>query len=377
MTEAKRKLKVVIFTASYGGGHNAVSSALVDAFKTFHPDEAEVEVIDYMKKFAAGRDSVLRALYVKSTLYWPWTYAVFFYLSDKLFANSIGRKFGLIGGKGVQEYIESEKPDIIISVYPTPGQVLPDLELKHRPLLSTLVTDFGAHAQWINPRTDLFLVTSQNVKDFLMSTRGIKDGNVKITGIPIRLVYSRPVDVAALRKKFNLKYDFSLLMMANGQTWHDIKSICTKLLELPIHIIALCGKDEELINKVKELGKNTDKIITFGIAKDIDELMRVGDVLISKAGGITVSEALACSLPIIMYRPYPGQEIYNRDYLLEHKAGFLANKPQDVYEQVKSICLNKDRLKEIKENAKRLSHADAAQQVSNILIEEHRKRFQS
>jgi processive 1,2-diacylglycerol beta-glucosyltransferase len=240
---------------------------------------------------------------------------------------------------------------------------------------ATLVTDFGVHSQWINPKAQLFLVAAPEVKEFLKTVKGIPEERIKVTGIPIRNVFTKTVDVAAARKKFNLKYDFTVLLMTNGQEIPDVEAICTKLLDLPVHIVVLCGKNEKMTEMATKLSANTDKIIIFGMAKDMDELMRVSDVLISKAGGITVSEATACALPIIMFRPYPGQEIYNRDYLINHNAGFLANKPKDVYEQVKSICENRERLTDMKKNSRSVGRPEAAQAVCQAVLEEYKSRY--
>ncbi|MBI4835479.1 MAG: glycosyltransferase [Planctomycetes bacterium] len=368
-----RKIKIVIFTASYGGGHHAVSGALADGFRKYYPNHAEVKIIDYMKRFAPKRDKVLRKLYEESTKHFPWVYGLFFSASDKMFAGRLGGKLGTIGGTKAEKWLQRTKPDILVFAYPAPAKVIPSLVLKHQPFTATIVTDFGVHAQWVHPNTDVYCVPSDEVKKYLTAEYKIDDKAIKVTGIPLRLAFAKPVDKAVVRRKYKLDGIFTVVLMCGGQSWSDIKSICRKLVEIPVQVVLL-GGNKEILSKMQKLKGENKKIVPIGFIKEVNEIMKVSDVVIGKAGGITVSESLAYGLPVIMFRPYPGQEIYNRDYIVKHRAGYFARDPEEVFQKVKYICKNKPRLKEMGRNAARIGRPDSTEDVCRIVMDGFRKR---
>jgi len=380
--------KILIFTASYGGGHNSVAKALSEYFQSRYP-KVTVEVVDFMERFVAG-DRILRALYKQSTKRLPAAYGLFFKVTDKLFTplespqldgkkpnrhlyhtlwttltgftNPLGKKILTPPLDKVREFLKESRPDIVLSVYPTAGIVASLLGKELGFKTATIITDFGAHSQWISPKTDMYFVPTDNLKEFLVS-KGIKSSRIKVTGIPIRSAFS---DISKPAKK----HPFTVLLMSGEYGIGKISKLCRQLIKLPIELIMVCGNNNRLYRKVSELKKKSRarNLTIYGFTDQVHKLMARSDLLIGKAGGITVSEAMAIGLPIIIYRPIPGQEIFNLDYLVNQGAALYARNRNDAVAKVRFLSENPSRLKEMKVKTREIGRADATKKVCAFLL---------
>ncbi|MBI5777951.1 MAG: glycosyltransferase [Planctomycetes bacterium] len=352
--------KILIFTASYGGGHNSVAKALSEYFHSHYP-KTTVEVVDFMERFVAG-DKIMRMLYKQSTKRLPAAYGLFFNVTDKLFTKPLGKKILTPPLDKVRRFLKESRPDIVVSVYPTAGIVSSMLSRELGFRTATIITDFGAHSQWISPKTDLYFVPTDNLKKFLAS-KGIKPGRIKVTGIPIRQAFS---GIGAPAKR----HPFTVLLMSGEYGIGKIRKLCQQLAKLPIRLIMVCGNNKRLFRKVSELKKkNRARNLTiYGFTDQVHKLMVSSDLLIGKAGGITVSEAMALGLPIIIYRPIPGQEIFNLDYLVNQGAALYARNRADAVAKVRFLSENSARLREMKTRSRKIGRPDATARICKHLI---------
>ena len=280
--------KIIIFTASYGGGHNSVAQAVSEHFKSHYP-RITIEIVDFMERFVAG-DRILRSLYKQSTKRLPEAYGLFFKVTDKFFTKPLGKKIMTPPLEQVRKFLKASKPDIVLSVYPTAGIVASILGKELGFKTATIITDFGAHSQWISPKTDLYFVPTDNLKEFLIS-KSIKTARIKVTGIPIRQAFSGAVKPCK-------KHPFTVLLMSGEYGIGKIRKLCAQLIKLPIQLIMVCGNNKRLFRKVSELKKQTRarNLTIYGFTDQVHKLMSQSDLLIGKAGGITVSEAMALRL---------------------------------------------------------------------------------
>lgn len=358
--------KIIIFTASYGGGHNSVAKALADYFKSHYP-KVTIEVVDFMARFVAG-DRLMRILYKQSAKRLPAAYGLFFKITDKLFAKQRWKDKLAPSLDKTRRFLSEAKPDAVVSVYPTPGIVSamlgPELGFKS----ATVITDFGAHSQWIHPLTDLYFVPSNNLKKFLVS-KDISPRRIKVTGIPIRDAFTHRVKPADIRRRFGLSQKFTALLMSGEYGIGSIRKLCQRLIKLPIQLIVVCGRNQRLYRRVTELKTESgaSNLICLGFTDEVHNLMAISDVLIGKAGGITVSEAMAMKLPLVIYRPIPGQEIFNVDYLVNEGAALFARDKDDVIDKVLFLSQNPKRLAEMKKHSHAIGQPDATAQICRHL----------
>ena len=379
--------KILIFTASYGGGHNSVAKAISEYLQSHYP-KITIEVVDFMKRFVAG-DKIMRLLYKQSTKRLPAAYGLFFKVTDKLFTplespqldgrklnrdlhhtlwttltgftKPLGKKILTPPLDKVRKFLKESRPDIVLSVYPTAGIVASMLAKELGFKTATIITDFGAHSQWISPLTDLYFVPTDNLKEFLVA-KGIKPSRIKATGIPIRSAFSGAITPVK-------KHPFTVLLMSGEYGLGKIRKLCAQLIKLPIQLIMVCGNNKRLYRKVCELKKKSRarNLTIYGFTDQVRELMASSDLLIGKAGGITVSEAMAMGLPIIIYRPIPGQEIFNLDYLVNQGAALYARNRSDAVDKVRFLYENPARLREMKAKTHRIGRPDATAKICRYL----------
>jgi processive 1,2-diacylglycerol beta-glucosyltransferase len=366
--------KIIIFTASFGGGHNSVAHALSDYLKSHYP-KIEVEVIDFMKQFVAS-DRIIQALYKQSAKRLPAAYGLFFRLTDKLFDKPIWKKKLIPSVNKVRLFLAEAKPDMVISVYPTPGLVCSLLAKELGFKTATIITDFGAHSQWIQPLTDQYFVPTDDLKKFLIS-KGIKSKRIEVTGIPLKKEFAMSHKPASVRQRFGLPNKFTVLLMSGEYGIGNIKELCKRLIKLPLQLIVICGNNKQLYRKVTELKDKTKatNILCLGFTDQVHNLMSISDVLIGKAGGITVSEAMTMGLPLIIYRPIPGQESFNVDYLVTEGAALYARHKDDVLKGAEFLYEHPGRLKEMKQKARQIGRPNATKLIcrwlSNNITESH------
>jgi len=362
--------KIIIFTASYGGGHKSVSKALETYLKTH--SQANVQVIDFMEKFVSG-DKFMRMLYKQSTKHLPVAYKLFFNLSDKFFGKTKNEKTLKHYIDKTRDFLKEEKPDLVVSVFPTPGVICSILGKELGFKSATVITDFGAHSQWLHSLTDLYFVASSDLKKDLI-TKGISSKKIKVTGIPLREAFALPpLNKLEIRKKLNLENRFTVLWMSGEYGLGNIKKICEKLLKLPLQLIVVCGNNKKQLQNVCQLKEKMEsscpgRIIPLGFTEEVHNLMSASDLLIGKAGGITVSEAMAMKLPIVIYRPIPGQEIFNVDHLVNNGAALYAHHKSTVVQKVKFLYEHLARLKEMQKKAGEIGKPNATSDVCKNLL---------
>ena len=247
------------------------------------------------------------------------------------------------------------------------GGVVADIK-ENRPLVSaTVVTDFGAHRTWLHPATDIYFVACKEVREDLV-VRGIPWDRIMVSGIPIHERFSQEVHRAQCRKELGLADRFTVLLTSIAGTPGDVKDLTRQLISMGVQVAAVTGKSERLKRRLEPLASESELVKVFGFVEDMHKMMTSCDVLVGKAGGLTVSESLAMQLPLIIYNPVPGQEIYNVDFLVNYGAGLLARDEEDVVEKVRFLSTHPDRLAQMAANARLLGTPAAAQTVCERVL---------
>lgn len=225
---------------------------------------------------------------------------------------------------GSADIIAQLRPDLIISTHPFPTVVVS--RLKRAGLttpLCTVITDYDAHASWVDPAVNHYLVSTTNVKTKLIS-RGISPDTVQVTGIPLHPKFWRTSDREETRKSLNLRNMPTVLIMGGGWGLIDNAEIMTYITKWrdKIQLLFCTGNNEKVRQRLAEDPRfQHPNIHLIGFTKDIDKLMDVSDLLITKPGGMTCTEAMAKGIPMLFYSPIPGQEEENCHYFSEKGFG--------------------------------------------------------
>jgi 1,2-diacylglycerol 3-beta-galactosyltransferase len=269
------------------------------------------------------------------------------------------------------EIVRQKQPDVIVCTYPLFQGILSAIfasEKRCVPLL-TVVTDLETvPSLWFHPAADLCLVPTQTVYHLAIEA-GLAPERVKITGIPVRpeLVNGKH-DRASLRLSLGWHADlFTVLAIGSKRVEHLYDAL--RVLNhsgLSLQLVAVAGGDDELYQRFQETEWHVETHC-YNFVAEMGSYMRAADCILSKAGGLTVSEALACGLPLILVDVIPGQETGNANHVVSGNAGALVRDPIEVLE---TTChwLEKDRrlYRRQAQNARRLGHPRAAHDVADL-----------
>ncbi len=361
------KKRVLIFSASFGGGHRSAAEALLRYYRAHYPDTIDVRMVDFFEEFMPSVNVLAKFGYQQSVQFFPALYGNFFEVSNKLPTNPVVHELKIMGFASAARYIDEFHPDAVISTFPVAGGVVSDIKA-NRPMVSaTIITDFGVHRAWIHPATDFFFVACKEVREDLV-VRGVPWDRVVVSGIPVAEKFAEVFDRGTLRRELGLADRFTALLTAAAGQPGDLRDIAAQLAGSGIQVAAVTGNNSRLKRRLDTLARKTDLVRVFGYTSDMHRMMRSADVLVGKAGGLTVSEALAVGLPLIIYNPVPGQELYNVDFLVNYGAGMLSRDEDDVVEKVRFLSTHPQRLKQMADNAATLGKPAAAQAICERVL---------
>ncbi|NMA67949.1 MAG: glycosyltransferase [Desulfitobacterium sp.] len=346
------ELRVLVFSATIGDGHLRAAEAIIKVIKEKAP-QAEITHLDFGEYISKTLNKVVKKSYIELIKHTPKLYGTFYYRTYKIRPDSpIQRFINLIGRKEFLDYINDLNPDVIISTFHMAGSIFGELRtrgLLKAPVIS-VVTDFDVHTQYINTGVDLYIGGCQGIHDGLCA-RGIEPNKIKITGIPVDPKFEVELDRKKVIEKLNLKsIRPTILLMAGAYgVSGGLKNICKVLLnwDIPVQILVVCGRDEKLYRTMKEL-KGKNPITCYGFVRNVEELMSVADLIVTKAGGLTVSESLTKKLPMIIYKPIPGQEGENAKFLAKIGAAKIARNDEELENIIADLLTNPEKVSQMK-----------------------------
>jgi processive 1,2-diacylglycerol beta-glucosyltransferase len=359
-------MRILIATITAGGGHLQAAAALDEAWKSLRPRDT-VERVDLQKFFSPLHRKMYTDGYVQIVARAPELWGLLFKTTDnpKLVRRltRLRRTFPPNSTLKFIRYVKQSKPDIVFCTHYLPVEILGKAREKldgKPPLAVCVVTDFEAHALWMGEAVDVYCVAAEETKARLVA-RGAPAENIIVTGIPIAGKFSAQLDAAAIRKRYGLRDDLpTLLVLGGGFGMGPVAEILSELDKAPqsFQTIVVAGKNEELR---RELAVNDHRHPThvLGFVTNMNELMAVSDLIITKPGGLTSSEALAMGKPMFILNPIPGQEAANSDFLLEHGAAAKANRVEDLPYRLGQL-LNSKKLVEMGRSAAELGRPAAA-----------------
>ena len=362
-------MRVLIATITAGGGHLAAAAALDEAWKSSRPGDT-VERVDFLKFFSPVHKKIHLDGYVKLVERAPELWGLVFKKTDNAKVARRMNKLKLAFPSGsrtrITKYLKQFAPDIVLCTHYLPLEALGHLRSKRdglRPLTVSIVTDFEAHALWMDSCVNLYCVAAEETKARLVA-RGAAAENVVVTGIPIAAKFSAKPDAKAVRKNYGWRDDLPvLLVLSGGFGMGPVAEILAELDKVPqaFQTVVVCGRNEELRRTLAAQDRQHPTHV-LGFSSNMHELMAVADLIITKPGGLTSSEALALGKPLFILNPIPGQEAANSDFLLERGAAAKINRVEDLPYRVGQL-LGSKKLSEMAKAAKALGHPQAAVEI--------------
>lgn len=330
--------RILILIADYGYGHHSAAIAISEALQETHGQDCVVEIVnplDDERAPAILRDEQVN--YDRLIREMPDLYKFGYQVSDSSAASSlIESAMTLLLFNLLRDVVDQNQPDVIVCTYPLYPAILSAIfsnENCHIPII-TVVTDLATvHNLWFSPRADLCLVPTQTVYDLAVEA-GLAPEKVKITGIPVHPELAKgKQDQASIRLELGWDPDlFTVLAIGSKRVESLYESLhALNHSGLPLQLAIVTGGDDDLFERFQQTEWHL-KTHLYNFVTDMATLLRAADCVIGKAGGLTVTEALACGLPILLINVIPGQETGNANYVVDGNAGDLAQDPMEVLE---------------------------------------------
>jgi len=270
--------------------------------------------------------------------------------------------------------LDEFKPDGVICTQAFPCGLIADYKKTFNlniPLIGVL-TDYAPHSYWIFDKVDRYIVPSIETGKKLVDN-GVDPDRVMPYGIPIDAKFRCDPDKKEIFKKFSLDQGLSTaLIMGGTQGLGPIKELVTLLDRSPLalQMIIVSGTNKRLFRWLGRRRRNfRKKTVILPFANNIDELMHISTVIITKPGGITTAEALARGLPMLIVNPIPGQETMNTKFLLNEGVAVKAQNPADVAIVLEELLYNKNKLKLMSDRARNLSKPDSSVKIAGLMLE--------
>ncbi|MFH1836675.1 MAG: glycosyltransferase [Candidatus Omnitrophota bacterium] len=373
------KKKIIIIYSTAGMGHKKAALAIYDVLKTRDDIEAEtMDVLDYATKlyrflyldayvFAMSRGKIL--------------WGFFYWLTNLPFVDDLTRK---IRSKidhdnfsGLGKTLIDKNADAIIATHflvPSIAGYLKKSGVKAK--LYTLMTDYGPHSYWLSEAVDKYFVGSRFAQEKMIE-RGVPREKIEPTGISTTEEFRRSFDVNLLKEKYNVdKSKKTIFVMSGG---FGVGPIARMLLSLNVcktdfQIIVVCGHNKKAYDKVKALGRKLKyPIIPFGFTDKVAELMVMSDIMITKAGGISTTEALNTRIPMIFFGSIPGQEAWNEKFLIESGAAKKAETLKDIAPLADEILSSPGLYDNMMKGIDGVRRPYAAKDIAEIVVREMEK----
>jgi processive 1,2-diacylglycerol beta-glucosyltransferase len=368
---------ILVLSASVGAGHLRAAQAVEKALRQLAPN-ANVENYDVMDFTNAAFRQVYARSYLDLVNKAPHALGYFYDLLDRkpsprhksdrlrLLVEKLNlRKF--------TKFLLEKKWDIIVNTHFLPAELIASLRRQDKiatPQL-TATTDFETHRLWVNQPCDHYFTATEEGA-FNLQYWGVPAADITVTGIPIDPVFSAPKDRACCLNQQGLVGDRPIILqLAGGFGVGPVEKLFRGLLELekPLEIVVVAGRNQELKERLAQLPTpDRHRVHILGFTTEIDELMAVADLVVTKPGGLTTSETLARGAAMAVVNPIPGQESRNSDFLLENAAAVKINNLSTLTYKLNQLLGDPVRLALLKQNARQLGRPRAAFDVARTAL---------
>jgi processive 1,2-diacylglycerol beta-glucosyltransferase len=366
---------LLILSVSAGAGHVRAAEAIASAARAATPpfDATHLELLTLVpREFRKLYGEQYIRLVEKLPQLWSFLYSKSDRPTRDSLPGKLKRAVEKLNTRKLSAAIEALAPDAILCTHFLPAELLSNQRRKGKqlPPLWVQVTDFDVHALWVHPHVDRYCVANEEVA-FRLADRGVPRAKISVTGIPVMPQFSVPLERATCAAELGLAADkFTVLMMAGGAGVGSLDELAARLLGLPqeLQLVALAGRNAELLKRLQVLARrHPGKLFPLGFTTTVERVMTAADLVVTKPGGLSVSECLAKQRPMLLVSPIPGQEERNADYLLEAGAAIKAVDGATLEFKLAQLLAEPSRLRAMSEAALRIGRPLAAMEVVALL----------
>ena len=364
-------MKLLIIYASSGAGHFKAAQAVYDYFKS-NLKGTHVELVDVLDKtspiFKFNYTSGYSILVNQARPLWRIAFWFTEVKALRFFTRWFAGIFDRLNTKGFSDFLIEKNPECIISTHFIPSAIASILkkENKIKSRLITVITDFDIHPFWISSATDTYIVATSVTKELLIR-HNVDSGMIKDTGIPVNPNFLKPADRKTICKK--LKVDpgkFTVLVATGSFGFGPIEEIVDSLYK-DVQLLVVCAGNKKLFKKLK--GRHYSGVSVFGFVNNMEELMGASDMIITKPGGLTISETLIMELVPVFISAIPGQESGNAEVLSEYGIDYNPKSVSEIKDIILDFRNNPQKYKLAKERVSLLKKPGCLKELGHVVCQ--------
>lgn len=360
-------MKVLIVYASAGAGHKMAAQAFQSHLQNTHPkiSSKTIDILDYTPK-------VFKALYSEGYTFLitrlPWLWFILYRVSYIFSNNPIFAYIDYITSQPFIRHLRREKYDIVISTHFLVNSAIsvykkknPEINLR----LISIITDYNLHPIWISEAVDAYITSCDYVKGELIK-RGVEADKIKDFGIPAHPKFYASLDRKATALKLGVDPSrFTALIMTGAFGIGPIEEI-VESLSGRMQLLVVCGKNAGLYSRLSSANFNGVKV--YPLVENVEELMSVSDIVLTKAGGLSITESLIKGLPMIFFSNIPGLETANARVISGYGAGFIAKAVGEIKRTAISLENDRSLYEKTGLNINKIKHIDTLDKLSEFLL---------
>ena len=366
--------RILILTSDAGFGHRSTANAIAKAFELHYGDQAIVTIANPVDDPKAP--SFLRSAesdYDKLAREWPQFYKLGYKLSDLAMTTSATEMaYVVLIYDSIARLVRETNPDVIVVTFPTyqyPVQAYRRVTGHYIPM-ATVVTDLvSLQRMWFGDGNDLFIVPSDFAAELAVE-RGVAPDIIHMTGLPVNPeLADAPSTKAIAREPLGWNPELFTLLAVGSKRVEGLDSFVNILNHsgFPLQLVVVAGGNNELFAKLEATEWHVPTHL-YNFVNNMPDLLHAADCVMSKAGGLIVTESLACGLPMFIMQIIPGQETGNAEYMTIHEAGDVTLTPPELLEAMAHWLVNDRTLfHERAANAKLLGRPNAAYDAADLI----------
>jgi processive 1,2-diacylglycerol beta-glucosyltransferase len=341
--------RVLLVYARVGGGHLSAARALAEEFEAHG---SQTRLVDAYLECGQFPLTLFPKAYAELARHHPRLWSVLYRGSNRLDPKLV---LGPFLRAGLRQVAREEQPDVIVSVLPVVNGLLAEVGRTE-----VVLTDWHAvHRSWVAGGVAHYTAPTESAASDCV-LYGAPPGAVDVVGIPVRSMFASPAPRTTRER-------FTVLVMVGAEGSPRAIDNVRALLGLEIDVQVVCGRNVQLLNQVQALTGRA-RLQAFGFVENVAELMRSCDVLVTKAGGLTLAEAFACGAPVVVYDVLPGQEAGNLAYALAHQAVLHSHSPPELALHVAALRDDADKRAQLAKNGARLARPYAAEEIVSAVL---------
>lgn len=365
-----REKHFLIVAASIGSGHIKAAEAVADALKIKYPD-AKIYTEDFTMWRISWATAFMKACYLFMLRFIPNLYELMYrFTGGRSGGLSVQSLISAFTARDIAALVRKYRPEAIICTHPFPAGAASWRKKRHPDefLFSTVITDYSVHQMWIYQNVDCYFVAREEMKTELIAA-GLPADKVFVTGIPVVSKFHRREDRETLLDSLGLSADRKTVLLMGGGLGIGGLDAALRALEkmtAPMQILVVAGKNKKLRLQAEKLAESSGhSILVWGYSPRVREFMAAADFIITKPGALTISEALAAELPMILHDPIPGPETENAVYIARKGAAIWANTEEKLFDAIMKLLSSEECLTEMRERAHEMKKPYAARDIAD------------